>query len=171
MVRFLVILSYLLSTQAHALTVSGAGVGTITVGGRVLSTSGLIVLHCRVGSTNRCTMRKGNATAGYQVTAGKTLTIEAVQYQVTATSGNSGCQLAYGDNDVGFPSNTVPTNIVYLAGVTNLYFTFNASIGPNNTNYGNQEGIVQFDVPAGKYPAVTGDATAYCNVTVFGHES
>lgn len=170
MVRFLVLVSLVISQMASA-AYAPSTVGTITVGGRTLSTAGLIVLHCRVGSTNRCTMRKGNGSAGYQVTAGKTLTIEAFQYHVTATSGNSGCTIAYGDNDVGFPSNTVPTNIVYVAGSVSGYYPLNASIGPGSTNYGMQEGVVQFDVPATKYPALIGDATAFCNATFYGHEN
>jgi len=94
------------------------------------------------------TLRAQSTSAGYQVTAGRTLIITRVIYRATA----SGLvwQFSYGDDDVGRASAVAPTNEV---GIDSMILTVgsvliaNSAGTPYTTDY-------YITVPAGKYLAI-----------------
>lgn len=171
MVHFLIFLGLFSYTPAKAIYAPGL-INTITIAGRVFTTTGLIQLVARATSAgNYTTFRLDGGSAGYQVTSGKTLTIVAAQYQVTGTSANGGCSLGYADTDAGLSNGSAPTNPVYMVASATGYFLFNAAISATNTILGNQEAVVNFGMAATKYPLMKGDGTAVCMARLFGYET
>lgn len=139
----------------------------LTVGGRVFTDlSNLIILTTYVTGTSTyiSTLRRANGSAGYQITAGKTLTIYAAQMHIiVASSVNIG--LGYGDNDVGQLTTTVPTNPVYVAGAAGVGIFSLAAIGFF-------EASTNFQIPATKYGFVNAQATAGAGtIRLYGYEA
>ena len=151
-------------------------VGTITIGGQTLSTTGLIILAARAGGANlRSTFRKATGSAGYQVTAGKTLTVMAVQIFTQTNSGNQGYHIAQTDNDAGIAGTTAFTNPVYDFGTsTNGAMGFPSDVSLANTNgsgaAGKQEYASGFQAAAGKFLSLLGDGTNAAIMYVFCYE-
>lgn len=96
------------------------------------------------------TFRIGNGTTGYQVPASKKLVIWHMFAQ--AVNGVQAYpRLAYGDNDVGVGTTTVPTNIVYQFGVSASFYATTVAATPATNHFGIP---TYFEVPTTKYPAV-----------------
>ncbi len=95
---------------------------SLTIGGRVFTDLTNIIMligSSKTGALN-CTGRKAGATSGYQVTAGKTLTISAIKMQSETTTA-WGCYFNYSDNDVGYSTSTALTNGVVLAPLSSSF--------------------------------------------------
>lgn len=144
----------------------------ILVAGRTFSDlSNLIILTCTARGNDTCTMRKsnGNATSGYQVTAGKTLKLSAF---VMMNTGNLAQGLPlYSDNDGGLAQSGVGglTNPVYYNGFTSSDAVL--SLGSAVAGYGNKEYNVYFEVPAAKYPGFHWVAnSALVTIIAYGYE-
>lgn len=118
-------------------------------------------------SGNYATFRQPNGTAGYAVTSAKTLKLYAMRLQSAATASQQS-QLAYGDNDVGFNTSTVPTNPVYWIGSNSVDILETQT----NSNQWSRDGelSIRFDIVATKYPFHKGNGTHLQVCTVFGYE-
>lgn len=143
----------------------------LTLGGYTFSPeqlSGLIILHAQVNTAGRVsTLRKANATSGYQVTSGKTLHIKAVKIMNVSTTALSVGHLGYGDTDVGFNSASPPTTPVWMAGessVPMLGGTYAASDATANAHF------VSFDVPATKYAFIFLTGPSGNSAIMYGYE-
>lgn len=131
----------------------------------------LIVLYGQTGNINKfTTLRRDFATAGYQVTAGKTLYILAARLAILTASGSQahGMILGYGDTDVGLGAAAGPTNA--LMPVTGLY-SFTGKTPSDTDGY---ETPMCMKIPASKYVYMATDANVtwggYANLTLFGYE-
>lgn len=149
-------------------------IDTITVGGRVFTNlTSLIILYGwadGTGTSNRCTLRTANGSAGYQVTTGKTLTIRAVRFQTTGASNTAGVSpgnLAYADNDVGVATSTAFTNSVNMIGNTSFIQWGRASLYYGSDGDG---AAIDFQVPALKYPAYVA-SNQICAIICYGYET
>ncbi len=136
--------------------------------------SNLIVLFGEVAtSSNFCTFRRINpptgvpANAGYQVTAGKILTIRAVKLvnYPAETIGMPAFQ--YTDNDIGIDAASPGTNPKLLSGAGMLLgpLSFQASTGLSQ----NKEAAIFWTIPAAKYPGY-GIAATNCPILAYGYE-
>lgn len=143
---------------------------TLTVGGWTFTDlTTLIILHAASSNSGDFyTLRKSNASAGYQVTAGKTYTINAVEIAM-ATVGSSIYYFGYGDTDVGFVSASPPTNAFYLANDS----TLGGQLLPMALPVGQILGIPMiFPIPALKYVFMSPAASAIVgSITTFGYEA
>ena len=148
-----------------------SAIPSLTVGGVVFTDlQNLIVLvsFCNSTASHTSTPRKWNGSAGYQVTAGKTLKIRAMRMQIpVATAGvDAPHTLGYADNDVGLDGTTAHTNLVYIGGSsgisTGLY-----GISAVASFY---ESPIWLDVPATKYVAHLTNATHLERIMLFGYE-
>ncbi len=123
----------------------------------------LLVLGVGVGGNGFGTYRDHNGSAGYAVTALKTLQLKALSARELVNTSKA-VQVGYGDTDVGLNSLSPPTNPVY---------TFGGSLTANNTALlfllaATQNSVpIRFDVPAGKYPF---QECANASTTVYGYE-
>lgn len=133
-----------------------AGQANLVVGGRVFTDLANLKILSATGSAagQRATFRDGNDSAGYAVTAGKTLRILAVKLLSIGT-GATNALLAQTDNDVGLVSVTAFTNAVYerqdgTYGCVSIAGTVNTSC----------EQAIEFDVAATKYLSMVSGTTA-----------
>lgn len=130
-------------------------------------TRNLIVLTGFVngaGSGN-CTLRAQGASAGYQVTSGKTFQVYAMR--VSVAMAGAGIFILQSDNDVGLATGTVFTNIVYPGGNLNAA-TVMTGLSTSTTG---SEAYFRFNIAAGKYVSVTNNAGSLaCAVQLFGYE-
>lgn len=109
-------------------------------------------------------MQKQFATAGYQVTAGKTLIITKLRIGGTVTGINS-IRIKYGDDDVGRNSASDLTNPVNLDEGSGSVYTL---IAAASVVY---EYDVHFQFPAGKYPAIRANTNSSTTVVAMeGYE-
>lgn len=143
-------------------------IDSITVGGRVFTDlTNLIILHAGLSTGGDfSTFRKASGSAGYQVTAGKTLHIYALDAWANATNVQSSIILLYGDTDVGQTSGSGPTNPVYLAGST----TYQIADYNNGTGGGivYKASALDFPIPSTKYVAyLSGNLSS---VVLYGYE-
>ena len=101
-------------------------------------------------SRQYATFRIGHASSGYQVPASKKLVIWHMFAQ--ATNGVQAYpRLAYGDNDVGTSTSSVPTNIVYAFGVSAAFYGTTVATTIDTNFFGIP---TYFEVPTTKYPCV-----------------
>jgi hypothetical protein len=144
--------------------VPSGNIVSLTVGGRVFTDlTNLKILVGFVNSTNNTTPRAPSASAGYQVTAGKTLDILAASCNIFS-AGTATFQMGYADNDVGIGTATAKTNGVYMTGdSTNGSFA-------NNSVVGVQQSAIKFSVPATKYPFIESNAAGGGICTLYGYE-
>lgn len=146
-------------------------VGTVTVGGIVLSLTGLKILKaglitnvwsvfydCSIGATRQA----------YQVTSSKTFQMYAyVTEQENASGAGGGTALLYGDNNVGVDTATAPTNPV---GMFTAVATGNNNdfVDSTETTAGLQKsGCIGASAPATKFLYIK-NAAAF--VTIYGYE-
>lgn len=166
--RFFLLLMIVLSIASpfgfSDITGRGTNVPTLTIGGRVFTDlTNLIELVGIAGNTNGTTLRKPNATSGYTVTAGKTLTIYAVRVVVSSASAGVEIGLGYADNDVGQNTATSFTNPVSLGGVGNLMTLSTVGIF---------ELAPFFQAPSTKFPYVQGlSGSGRFLVEAYGYEN
>ncbi len=145
---------------------------TLSVGGRVFTDlTTLIVLAGGNLTINRySTLRKPNGTAGYQVTVGKTLRIDACRIWTTSTGGLCNVGLLYGDTDVGLDSASAPTTAVSYGGSSSVYVGFQGTAASGVESQAPAEITPFFSVVAQKYAAMLSDRAA-TNMTAFGYET
>jgi hypothetical protein len=149
-------------------------VPTLTVANRVFTDLGsdFVMLYGAFEGNStgaHSTPRLANASSGYQVASGKTLTIYAAKLILNSGTDANGLSIAYADNDLGIlASNNSPTNPVYLAGfnqtgAATCFITFQYAQLLN-------EVPLNFAVPATKYPFLYYNGTA-CQGTyiLFGY--
>lgn len=109
---------------------------------------------------------KMSTSGSYQVTAGKTLKIYAIQVWLVGAVSNSGLiELSYGDTGVGFNSAVAPTNEVKVFGVDSSIGT--AAVATVN---GYEFSVIGWDIPAGKYPTVRTESTSQIAFLCWGYE-
>lgn len=128
----------------------------------------LIVLH-GAANTNAhwTTLRKSNASAGYQITSGKTYTVNAVS-MVTGAVGSSTTYFGYGDNDVGLNNASAPTNFVYIAGDSSLGGMILPEGAPVGTIVSQNCAV---PIPQLKYVGMGINSAAIKSLTTFGYEA
>ena len=177
----LVLATCLIRTDAHAIgTGSTVAVPSFTAGNRILTNPGAgtgatpIVLRGVVsasGTSKYTTLRKLGTSAGYQVTAGKTLTIWACLVQIQVASASSGVIIGYGDNDVGV-SGSAPTNPLDDIGSTAggaSGTAWLAALTPVAAAPVTSSKV--WTTPAAKYPFISvGNVTATLEAQCFGTE-
>ncbi len=144
----------------------------INVDGLVHPSKNLIMLSgvCTLaGGQAYTTMRATGGSAGYQVTAGKTLYLVG---GIVRGNINTGVALLYGDTDVGLNSSgSAPTNAAGVfagadAALKSLIISLAGISGEKSMN------LLGARVPAQKYPCVVNAAntTGTIFVQVFGYE-
>ena len=142
------------------------GIPSLTIGGRVFTdlTNLLIFSGPVAGAANGITtLRRMNASAGYQVTAGKTLYLLAIEINTFTAVATTALSVGYSDTDLGRLVNTAPTNPVYMEGAAGYGFP---TIATGKIEYG-----MIFTVPATKYPFInnSGNATT-AQIRIYGYE-
>lgn len=151
---------------------AASGIPSLTIGNRVMTdlVTMFILYGYALGTTNtNCTLRLANGTAGYAVTAAKTLTVHAID--IDGGFGNStaeGLSIGYADNDVGVKTAVAFTNGKYVGG-DQLAGAFMAmsSVATSVKQY-----AIDFQIPMGKYPfmqAIVTNAAAN-SVRLYGYE-
>lgn len=123
-------------------------IDTLVLNGRTFTDMSNLIALCAysVGGPHFATLRKQSGTAGYQVTAGKTMKIFAAKiFGQNATTSDPACTPAYGDNDVGQDTGSTPTNVVYFGGDSSM------AIGAQTSKY--EDVAIDFNIPATKYAA------------------
>ena len=152
--RFILLFSVLIFSYAStAQVINPPSVPSVTVGGRTITdVNNVIWLTANSdgsAATKYTTLRRTTGTAGYQVTAAKTLYIVAHRC-ISLAANTTQLHIGYGDNDVGAISAAAPTNAVWQGGASNFdIFAYTA------TGIGQVvEGPMYFTVPATKYPAI-----------------
>ena len=148
---------------------------TLQIGSRVFTDlTNLITLSANVSSTasqGRTTLRKLNASAGYQVTAGKTFTVAAALIFPKASMSNYNLQLLYADNDVGTRSNTAFTNAFYACNDNAATaMLVSSSLVPAN-GYLSWESVIGFQAPATKYLSIDAGVLVDCVIKIYGYET
>lgn len=145
---------------------------TITVGGRVFTdlTNLIILIGVLENAGDFTTLRKMNATSGYQVPGGKTFTAMAIK--IAGAPQNIGCNhsVLYGDNDVGENSASAPATPVYAGGFTAPSATVQ-SVKDSGGALLFPEAAINFQVPTGKFMAHTADASVRSIVYIYGYEA
>ncbi len=147
---------------------------TLTVGGRVFTDlTTLIILKAHVSGNTRSTMRKSSGSTGYQVTAGKTYTVHALQAMAATTLSATGASvsftLAQVDADIGLDVATAFTNPVYSAGaVAEIDLCINPGPGSGTIV---QSPCAFFPVAATKYLGVLSASTYLNQLFSFGYET
>lgn len=144
-----------------------SAIPTLTVGGRVFTDlTNLIVLKASISAAGRySTFRRLNGTAGYQVTAGKTLTIVALRGFNRGAAVES-VNLQYGNTDSGVESAVDQTGVVYESGAA-MY----NSLAFSATSGSSAEAPSGFTVPATKYPGVIGTTGSTVSVYAYCYEA
>ncbi len=140
---------------------------TLTIGGRVFTDlTNLKILYCAGATgTPRSACREANGTAGYLPSGSNKFRILAMVIS-GGTAGVSNTTVSYGDNDVGFLSNTAVTNQVFLAGTSNSYMV----MGQLGGRYGFNEIAINFLVLNGKYTIIETGVAGDIRFTVYGYE-
>jgi hypothetical protein len=146
---------------------------TVNVGGVIMTVPGLIVLVTAVeGAGGRYgTFRLPGASSGYQVTAGKTLTIYALRFLVQSSAAGD-CQfLGQANNDQGIISSTAPVSPIYVGGITPSSSTGNVgnlAIAQTNSELGG----IFFPVASGTYAFFDNGAAAFDGtIYAYGYEA
>jgi len=145
---------------------------TLTVNGVTLvDLTNLIILGGAVATSNRyTTLRKMNSSSGYQVTAGKTFTVHAIDMHSNTTTIFTHASLLYGDTDVGLDSASGPTSPVYPCGDANFEVAVYSGNNSSSSSIAKNVVNVFFQAPAAKYLA-TLIGTAAAQLIVYGYET
>lgn len=141
---------------------------SLTVGNMTFTDLDNLIVLFAWGSDTTMTFRKINGSsapsAGYQVTAGKTLYIYAGKS--LSNSAGSGPALFQSDNDVGYNSATALTNQVNVMGDANGKPLPN----PVAYTYGENAWGKGFPVQATKYVSAKNNALTNQGIYLFGYE-
>lgn len=109
-------------------------------------------------------------SSGYQVPVGKTFRVLALVVQTSlASAANTIVVLGYANNDAGYNSTTAFIGFVGVDGGSSPSVE-TAQVLYVDGNNGKQEVAVSFDIPAGKYVALSSSTNAYQNIFVYGYE-
>lgn len=142
----------------------------LIVGNRVFTNlTSLIVLGAQNDGNDFATFRMmhpTHATAGYQITAGKSFQIIGVKWSVTVVGSGEYISLLYGDTDVGQDAAAAPTTPIYPGGDTRIGIVANSyaqDTSPLITDF-------WWKVPAQKYPAVRFNGATRGSVHLYGYE-
>jgi len=145
-------------------------VTSLTVGGQVIlaplaTKAKTLIVKIESAANNRGNARTLNGTAGYQVPVAKSFRIKA--FKCWGGAVQSGVNIGYSDNDLGFDSAGVFTNEVWIGGdgVPRFFTQAYAAFGNMQVELGSG-----FVVPTGKYVAMLGDASTQHVCTIFGEE-
>lgn len=140
---------------------------SLSVGGRLFTDiTNLIILSgtANAAAGGYCSARKPNASACYQVPTGKSYRLMAIQVSVLVIAAGATIALGYQDADVGFGTNTAPTNLVQVAGSGN-------GTGFSTNAIGITEYPLDFLIPAGKYLyTYNGGNVSAVQYRMFGYE-
>lgn len=145
-----------------------SAIPSMVVGGRVITDlTNTKFLSGRVNGAGNgnsgCRIMGGSS--GYQVPASKTFKVIAILAQGVYTSGS--IMLGYADNDLGTASATAPTNPVYAMSTSASVALFAGAA----TVAGYSQGIINFDIPTGKYPFLSNNAdTTNGSIIILGYE-
>lgn len=142
-------------------------VASLTIAGHTFTDiKNLKTLMCQAdAATNFCSFRAPNGTAGYTPSGSNKFKMVALRCQASSPAANQ-FGIGYSDNDVGYTTNTVPTNPVYIAGSSILF-----RIGPLPTDATFFEWAMEsFQVPNGKYVLLAGDTTTVNYCFAYGYE-
>lgn len=137
---------------------------SLIIGGRTFTDlDNLIILAGYVVGGNYTTVRELNATAGYEVTAGKTLKILAIEN--TPVDAGSSVDIGYGDDDKGVNAvSSPPTNAVPVCGaIANMDFGASGA-------YIQRQQAINFEVPEGKFPYIHIAAAKTSSVMLYCYE-
>lgn len=118
-----------------------------------------------LGNDRWTTFRKQFETAGYAVTAGKTLYL--THLTLSATIGASYFRLIYGDTDVGSNSASAPTNYKsFMAGLGQDHLPWQPAAAESTYTFN-----VLITIPAGKYLAISpSNGAVEARFVFIGHE-
>lgn len=135
---------------------------TIQIAGRVFTqdeitafesgTTGVILYAATSTAGDFMTLRTANGTAGFQVPAGKTLTMKAVRIFSTTNTQATGVVLMSSTAEVTTETSTAPAGVVYLAGVSTGGTQNKTPAG--STEAGIAEAYVNFTVAQNLWPGV-----------------
>lgn len=147
-----------------------AAMPALSIGGRVFTDlANLKILRTaitNVGGATNGSGRLNTGSAGYQVTAGKTLKVKAVRCFGQTFTAAGIFYICYSDNDVGLVSTTAFTNATYSGNNTSLAVSLSVNAG--GIWY---ETAYDFDIPAQKYPgAQLATGTYQAMVEFYGYE-
>lgn len=152
---------------------------TFSIGGRTFDYSEIqafesgttgVILYAQLGTAGQfTTARKANGTAGFQVPAGKTLTVKAMVCMVNAGASTGAACPLYGDTDVGQASGSAPTTPIYLGGFATTRMMIAQTYSNANTQTYQSASILDFQVPQNKYLAFVGSTATesimvYCTI-------
>lgn len=132
----------------------------------------IVLVGVTTAASKVTTLRRQFATAGYQVTAGKTLYLLAAKLYNANTGGAQNHQMfiGYGDTDVGLDSAADPTTPLYPASTN---FAPLSGLIPANPS-GHLEAALGFQIPAAKYVFMKTDGfatwTAKASLMLYGYE-
>lgn len=158
----------------------GGTLGTVPVlqvdGRTYTDLSTLIRLYAHFdASNNNCAARLSSGSAGYTVTALKTLTISSIRMtwnQAFTNVANNSCSIGYCDNDVGYGTNTVPTNPIYIFGINPQSNVSAGLMGLGSPVDLIRELSLDFAIPAGKFILIQqASAVTNINFELFGYEA
>lgn len=139
---------------------------TLSIGGRVFTDlANLIYLYASAEANQYGTMRTQAGPAGYAVTSGKTLIIYAVRINILIADPASKIYIGYGDDDVGLSTPTAPTTPKFLANVGQQ-----ASVILTTPAVGLTETVLNFNVPATKYPFIVTAGSVSIQTLALGYE-
>lgn len=144
---------------------------SLTIGGRVYTDlDNLIILSAGTSTSGNTTMfRKGTGSAGYPVTASKTLTITSLVMYNKDASANVNEFFGYADTDLGYNSGSAAVNPVYFAGAgsaTEMWIGLDTTLGQSTRTIN-----LHFQIPAGKYLFVTNNGAHATNYFAYGYEA
>lgn len=139
---------------------------TIQVGGRVFTDlTNLIILRGYATNTGYSSMFQAGSSSAYQVTAGKTLTILAIE--IFSEAADNGAIFLYGDNDVGF-NGASPTTPVFNFPTSTAATKLNTAVKSITSGWN-----YKWTIPATKYPAFEAQSGGGVGVwvTAYGYEA
>lgn len=152
---------------------------TLQIDGRVYTDlTNLLEFNAHIDTgNNNCSARASNASAGYAVTALKSLTVTSIRLNWLVAFANAGLDtvtIGYSDNDVGYGTNTAPTNPVYIFGKNNQTggLTTTGLLSLASPPDLKREISFKFVIPAGKYILIQASSgVATVNMQLFGYEA
>lgn len=149
---------------------------TITVGGQTFyDRTNLIILTGFAGSNGSSSFKKTNVGSGggsYQVPASKTFTVWALRLEINSvTAAIALFDLLYADNAIGYNSATAFTTPIYMGGGTTFLGHMKVTDGANTQEAGENEYVLDFQVPTTKYLSCTQSGTTAILAKVYGYET